>query len=86
MCTQKKIIGYCVIGIGSIFAPFLPFFALLVFPVFAVTLTAPVAALLFSVFFDSLLLPTGASLWTSLSWYTILSIPLYMYIRHITTL
>ena len=85
MDTRKHITAYISIVTGILTAPLLPFFALLIFPVLAVMLNAPVAALLFTVLVDSFLLPSGAPLFHALTPYIILFLPVHAYIKHIST-
>ena len=64
-------------------APLLPFAALIIIPLAAVWLGIPIAALLFAMLLDSFLVPGGtAPLWTSLTVYTLISIPFFDRLRY----
>lgn len=86
MNGRRKSIGCCCIAVGVLFAPLLPFAALLLFPFIAIVFNVPVLALLFSILFDSFLLPSSAPFWMSLSFYTIILLPICAYLRYTTTL
>ncbi len=81
---RKKTIGYGVLVSGMVLAPLLPFAGLAAFPLIAVACGAHVAAIVFSVLVDSLFLPSGASIWTSLTFYTIPGLLFYAFLKHIS--
>lgn len=79
-------IGYCIVCVGVVMAPLLPFAGLVIISLLAVWLGAPIGALVFAMLLDSFLLPDGvAPLWISLVLYTILFLPLYVYLRYTTS-
>ena len=86
MNIRRKSIGWCSIVAGVLFAPLVPFVVLLLFPFIAIVFNVPVLALLFSILFDSFLLPSSAPFWMSLSFYTIIFLPICAYIRYTTTI
>ena len=82
MSIRQSITAGCITAAAVSFAPLCPFFALIIFPLSAVICGFPVLGLLLAVLLDAFLLPSGAPVWVSLSLYTALSVPLYLYIRH----
>ena len=73
--------------VGIVAAPLLPFAGLFVVPLTVVWLGMPIEALLFAILLDSFLVPGGvAPLWVSLTLYTVLWIPVSIYVRYTTTL
>lgn len=84
---QNKILGYCILLTGFITAPLFPFIGLMIIPLLAVWCGVPFAALLFAILLDSFLVPDGITpLWTSLTFYTVLILSLYTYLRYTTSL
>ena len=71
----------CVI-VAILFAPLLPFHALIIFPLVCIFSGFPVVGLLLAILFDSFLSAAGTSAWTSLTLWTLLLLPLYLYVRH----
>ena len=85
--THKKNIGCGLLIAGIIMAPLLPFWGLLLIPLLVLWCGLPVGAILFSILLDSFLAPGGVTpMWTSLTFCTMLSLPLYLYVRYTTTL
>ena len=75
--------GIAVFCSGILFAPFLPFPLLFLFPFTALFLSAPVAALCFSLFADAFLLPAGVPLFGMLTSWTLLSFLLVTLVRYL---
>ena len=72
----KKRIGYGLVFSGLFLLPLIPFFALVSIPLIAIACGAPIAALLFALLVDTVLLPTGAPITASLMVYTLAAVPL----------
>ena len=84
---HKKIIGYGLLAVGVVMAPLLPFWYLLFVPLFMMWCGLPVAALLFSIALDSFLVPGGVTpIWASLTFYSVLFVPICVYVRYTTIL
>ena len=80
---KRPIWGYCIVLVGAIAAPLLPFVILVFVPVLAVLCGAPIAGLLFAMLIDSFLLPEGlVPLYVSSTLYTVLFLPVYRYLRY----
>lgn len=82
MVTQRTLAGICIISLGILLSPFLPFAYLPLFPLSAVFLGSPGIALLFSVLVDSFLVPGDVPFWISLTLYTLAFIPICAYARY----
>lgn len=85
MLLSKKIIGYGILIVGYLVVPLLPFSILILFPFIAMLFGTPVMALLFSALLDLTLVPAGAPMWISLTFWSILLLPIYGYLRYSTT-
>ena len=82
-----KIIGCGLLVIGIGMAPLVPFWGLLIIPFLLLWYKLPASALAFSILLDSFLVPGSiAPLWTSLTLYVILFLPLCIYLRYTTNL
>ena len=83
---MKNVEGYCILLAGVLLAPFLPFFFLLIPAFLAVFLSAPVAAVVFSLLLDSFLLLPGMPVWETLTGWTVLALLLVALVKNTTTL
>ena len=84
---HRKIIGYGALLLGIMAAPLLPFWVLVFVPLVLVWFGLPVSALLFAILLDSFLVPGGiAPFWVSCTVFTIVFLPLCLYVRYTTTL
>ena len=84
---HKKIIGFGILILGVSMAPLLPFWCLVGVSLALVWCGLPIGALLFAILIDSFLVPSGiAPFWTSCMLYTVLFLPVSLYVRYTTTL
>ena len=86
MISHQKTVAICLLLLSTAMAPLIPFIALVIIPVMAVLLNAPILAIGFSVLIDAFLISDVTPPWVSLTLWTAISIPIVEYLRYNTTL
>ena len=65
-----------------VFAPLLPFIAVIFFSIILIFLGSPFIAIILTLLFDSFLIPTGVPFWWYGTTYAVLLLPIYAYMRY----